>query len=221
MSDIENRDSIENQFAEQLAKKFALQMKNLLQILGSPPDITRLSEHFWTECGDDLMEVIPPQLQDMFLQQAKVLISENGIDVDWTLPNQSAADWAKTYSYDLVRGITGNQREALNRYVPEFYENGWTLGDLTDKLSFWFGPVRAEMIAVTEITRAAVEGERQEVDELKQHGISMKPLFNTSNDELVCEICGPLNQQEITNDGDYPPLHPRCRCWVNHEMSDK
>jgi len=35
----------------------------------------------------------------------------------------------------------------------------------------------------------------------------------------VCPICGPKHNREI-KDGQYPPAHPRCRCWVNHEIPD-
>jgi len=34
--------------------------------------------------------------------------------------------------------------------------------------------------------------------------------------QVVCPICGPRHDKEIT-DGMYPPACPRCRCWVNHE----
>jgi len=78
-------------------------------------------------------------------------------------------------------------------------------------------PIRAEMIAVTEVTRAASEGEQAVARELARQGIIMTPFWNTNRDELVCPICEPRNNQEIT-DGMFPPAHPRCRCWVNYEL---
>jgi hypothetical protein len=80
-----------------------------------------------------------------------------------------------------------------------------------------FGPVRAEMISVTEITRAASQGEQQVAKELADAGINMIPIWQTNEDEIVCEICMPRNEQEIT-DNFYPPAHPRCRCWVNYKL---
>ena len=78
------------------------------------------------------------------------------------------------------------------------------------------------MIARTEVTRAAVEGERALVKEtndiVSQHGIDpMVPIWQTRNDEIVCPICGPKHNKEI-KDGEYPPAHPRCRCWVTHRL---
>jgi hypothetical protein len=73
-----------------------------------------------------------------------------------------------------------------------------------------FSPVRAERIAVTETTRAVVEGERAYVAELEREtGQRMVPIWMTANDELVCPICAPRNEKPITN-GDYPPAHPNC-----------
>ena len=40
----------------------------------------------------------------------------------------------------------------------------------------------------------------------------------TANDERVCPICSPRDNQVIT-DGIYPPAHPRCRCVVGYELS--
>jgi len=81
-----------------------------------------------------------------------------------------------------------------------------------------FGAERAEIIAITETTRAAVEGERGVIAELEQHGIRMYPVWMTRNDELVCPICAPRNGKPIQpgneTNGEYPPAHPRCRCGV-------
>jgi hypothetical protein len=49
-------------------------------------------------------------------------------------------------------------------------------------------------------------------------------VWNTANDDLVCAICGPLNQQERPLDEPFdggierPAAHPRCRCWLTSEV---
>jgi hypothetical protein len=77
------------------------------------------------------------------------------------------------------------------------------------------------MIAITEVTRAAAEGERATVREIAKEGIKMVEVWQTKNDEIVCTICGPRHGKKVgdgwsRNDG--PPAHPRCRCWINHEF---
>ena len=57
--------------------------------------------------------------------------------------------------------------------------------------------------------------------ELAAQGIEMIEVWNTNNDELVCDICEPLNQKEKGDgwdESDGPPAHVRCRCWTNHEL---
>jgi hypothetical protein len=120
----------------------------------------------------------------------------------------------------MLQDLFNTRYEHLNEIIPRFYEEQWNLGQLRSDLERYYSPVRAEMIAVTETTRAAVEGERALVDALqKESGIAMVPIWQTSNDERVCPICGPKHGKPIT-DGQYPPAHPRCRCWVTYEYPE-
>jgi len=164
-----------------------------------------------------------------------LLRANPAIGVDWALVNEAASEWARRYTYDLVRGITNHTREALQRAVGDFFEEGLTRGDLEGQLSSLFGPVRAEMIAVTEVTRAAAEGQQGLVSEVAAQGIEMVDTWSTRNDELVCPICGPLHGRDA--DGydagrtpywmhpvsgqryGKPPAHPRCRCNDNWRLA--
>ena len=55
--------------------------------------------------------------------------------------------------------------------------------------------------------------------------VKVKKQWFTNNDDLVCELCGPLNGKEVDIDepfyppeDDYqdgnPPRHVNCRCWT-------
>ncbi len=108
--------------------------------------------------------------------------------------NQEAADWARNYSYEeLLPGITNVEREAVQKHVAAFFEEGLTIGQLTDRLKEVLDPETAdetaEIIASTEITRAAVESELAQVQELNKTGVIMMPVWQTCNDSLVCDIC--------------------------------
>jgi hypothetical protein len=110
--------------------------------------------------------------------------------------------------------------EHLNETLPRFYQEGWNLSDLQTELEKWYSPVRAEMISVTETTRAAAEGERAFAEQMERElGVQLIPIWQTSNDEIVrrCPICWPKHGKPIT-DGNYPPAHPRCRCWVTYRV---
>lgn len=158
------------------------------------------------------------------------------IGADWALVNEAASAWASQYSYDLVQGITAHTREALQHAVSGFFEEALSRDELVGRISGLFGPVRAEMIAVTEVTRAASEGQQGLVTEVAGQGIEMVAAWSTRNDELVCPICGPLHGRDADGyeagrvpywihpvSGERygkPPAHPRCRCNDNWRLPE-
>ena len=216
MSDILNRDELERRLARQLGKLNRVHLARLIEYLGDPPRVENVPMSFWDEAGIEQASVLGPFLEDTYVQQSLELMNSQPIGVDWAVVNQNAVDWARDYTFNLVRGINDHSRMALQSTVSAYYERGQTTGELVSRLSGIWSPTRAEMIAVTEITRAASEGERAMVRELNKQGVQMVPIWQTNNDSLVCPICGERHGKEIT-DGMYPPAHPRCRCWVNHE----
>lgn len=188
--------------------------------LGDPPDLNNLGAEFWESQAGKMISDLRPQLEKLATQAARETIDSAGIDIDWHLVAQEAADWAKDYSYELVRDINDTTRDVLRDKVSGYFEQeGTTIGDLRDALSVWFSDTRAEMIAVTEVTRAAWEGEKLSVAEAKRIGLEMRGIWRTNKDELVCDICSELDGKPDTEWGEYdgPPAHPRCRCWAVHE----
>lgn len=218
MSDIPNRDDIEKELGKILGKLLSSQMGKLLEIMGDPPDVSKVPPEFWDEAGADFQDKVRPFLDRLFVDQAQTVLTSLPIGVNWNLINERAANWASQYTYELVSGINDTSRQYLQDAVSRYYRDAQTIGELEDSLMGAFGPVRSEMIAVTEITRASSQGEHALVEEVRAQGIQMREIYNTNNDELVCPICAPMNQKEITNEDQRPPLHPRCRCWINSEI---
>lgn len=219
MSDIPNRDDLEKQLAKVLGNLLHSQMGKLLELMGDPPDISKVPPEFWDEGGVEFRDKVRPFLNSLFVDQAKTAMDSLSIGVNWTLINERAAIWASQYTFDLVRGITDTSRSYLQGAIERYFRDGQTIGELQDALMGAYGPVRAEMIAVTEVTRAAVQGEIAVFEELAQEGIEMAQVWNTNNDELVCPICGPRNQKKKGQGWtEPPPAHPRCRCWINLEI---
>jgi len=139
------------------------------------------------------------------------------IGVDWGLVNQGAIDWAARYTFELVKGIHDTDRKMLQSAIRGYFEQEQTIGELEKQIRRSFSPVRAEMIAQTEVTRASSQGEQKVAQELEKQGIRLTPIWNTSVDERVCPICMPRNGKEIT-DGLFPPAHPRCRCSLSYRL---
>lgn len=168
--------------------------------------------------GLELLGVIGLELTAIATEEALRAAVTVGVQFDPAVINTAAAKWAREYAYNLVRGITDTTRAAVSQAVTKFVETpGMTRAELEKLLEPTFGPVRAEMIAVTEVTRAyseATNGYQRLLSE--EYGITMVRVWKTRNDELVCPICGPLNEKA---EDDWPadlqggpPAHPRCRC---------
>ena len=215
--DVPGREAREARIARQVASTLRGLMRRFLDLMGDPPHMEFIPQTFWDESTLELSKTLMPLLQDVYQDQALELTGTLPIGVDWALINEAAANWAKDYTFELVKKIDDTTRKTLQSAVSAFFEQGLTRAQLEARISPIWGPVRAEMIAVTEVTRAATEGERQVARELEKYGITMVPYWGTKNDEIVCPLCGPRNRQEIT-DGVFPPMHVRCRCHTNYKL---
>jgi SPP1 gp7 family putative phage head morphogenesis protein len=209
-----SREEWEYDLAKAVGRLQARQLSELLDTLGNPPDLNRLTPEYWKTFSAQTRSALLPELQKIYLSSAQMMLDEfPSIGVSWDLANQAAADWSSQYGFDLVRGIGDNTRTALQKKLSAFFEQSMTMPQLRDSLTSLFGPVRAEMIASTETTRAAVNGQQAIVTQLNKQGIPMVPTFTTSRDEHVCPICSPLNGKRVS-ENQFPPRHPRCRCSV-------
>jgi SPP1 gp7 family putative phage head morphogenesis protein len=136
------------------------------------------------------------------------------IGFDYTLASAHAREAASRYSYELVGGITDNTRRALQEAVSRYTQNGEPLQSLIDDVRPMFGERRANMIAVTETTRAYANGAQASYQEA---GVRMMEIMVT-NDDITCQIC--LDRVEgdkrfipvDAGDDDKPPFHVNCRC---------
>lgn len=219
MSDIPNREELEKLLAGKISKSFSGSFNELMRLLGNPPNLAQVPLSFWDSAGEDFTRAVRPTLTKTFEEGATRIQDEVTFGVDWAIVKQEASSWAAKHSFDLVQGITATGREALQKSIAAYYNNGLTMGELQNMLSGNFSPIRAEMIAVTEVTRASSAGELMMIQELKKAGISIEILWATNNDDLVCPICGPRNNKR-QGEGwlDPPPAHPRCRCWLNERV---
>lgn len=217
--DVPERDKHEAELARVLGRLMQAQMGRLLELMGDPPKIENVPQSFWDETGIEFSDTLRPFMERLYLTQAGRLMEEAAVTVSWSLINKRAADWAKQYTFDLVRGIVDTTRTILQDAVSSYFTDGLTIGELEDAILPAFGASRAEMIAVTEVTRASSQGEVALVEELRTQGIEMTEIWQTNVDELVCDICAPNNGKR-KGDGwsEEPPAHPRCRCWINLEL---
>lgn len=135
-----------------------------------------------------------------------------GLPVNMQGVNQAVLDLTRTYTDEWWNEIETATRTAMRSAFVNWQEGrlgSAGLPDLVDALTPWFGEMRAERIAATEITRMFDMGNKLAHEEA---GI-MTEEWQTVRDESVCPICSPLNGQRFaTNEGPRPPAHVNCRC---------
>lgn len=218
---VRKRDYWERQLIRKLRFSLNGQYDSVIKALGEPPRLENIPASYWESAGEAFTKNVRPILEQIFLQQAADMVEASTIAVDWSLVNAGAVTWAKNYSFDLVKGINETSRQRLQDIISRAFEQDLTRGELEDLIREIYGPVRAEMIASTEVTRASVQGEVAIQKELADQGIEMVEVWQTNEDELVCDVCGP-NDGKKQGDGwdEPPPAHPRCRCWINLEMPE-
>ena len=116
--------------------------------------------------------------------------------------------WAIPHARQLSRAIVANSEAAIKA---------------GGNLEAIYGAGRAESIAVTEITRARVAGEKAIRDEIERSGATVVATWRTELDAKVCSVCSPLEgEDEHRWSLDFPagpPAHPRCRCTLEFTVS--
>jgi HK97 family phage portal protein len=179
---------------------------------GRSPDLTDAMAQLRSE----LLTTLSSAAVEETLAQAVA----NRIDFDVVEINSAALEWARKYSYELVKGIEETTRNLIANAVTTFTSTpGMTNEQLVQILQPAYGEARANMIAITEVTRAYAQGTSIYQEMLDAAGVKMVRVWNTSADERVCDICEPLNGKPETEWQDFgaPPGHVNCRCFLTLE----
>ena len=216
---------------ERIKKRLAPGIPKGRKALGDLPK--RLDADFWRNENEELMALFLPLLSEAAVDGAGTLEAEVeglGLMLDWTLPNAEAVEWARRYSGELIKGINTVTKEGVRRSLAAWLDTpGSTMGDLFGTLDgmFAFGQSRAQMIGVTEVTRAYFEGNQAAARATETEGlVKWQKKWQTNKDALVCTaLCEPLDGKSVVGtDKEFPdggglgpPRHPRCRCWVTYE----
>lgn len=211
------------------------QQQRLLDLVSSTegrPTTAQLNA-FWTGEHGLLWQALESAITQVATERAAfAAVTAGGIDT-FALVNQQVIAWVERYyvtSNDP--GSVGSLNATSRQQFAEAFAR-WQQGDvpisqapgldgLIDLLTPTFGPVRAELIASTEVTRVFTQATLL-AEANNPYTVAYR--FQTSADERVCPICSPLNQQVTPKSsngfGDlgWPPLHPRCRCSISIETS--
>ena len=215
---------------ERIKKRLAPGIPKSRKAIGDLPK--RLDTDFWRNEDEELLALFLPLLNEAALDAAGTLEAQTeglGLMLDWTLPNAEAVEWARKYSGKLIKGVNATTKEGVRRTLSSWLDApGSTMGDLFGTLDgmFAFGRSRAQMIGVTEVTKAYFEGSQAAARATEAEGlVKWKKTWQTNKDNLVCGLCAPLDGKSVVGvdkefpdgAGQGPPRHPRCRCWVTYD----
>jgi hypothetical protein len=216
-----DRFELERQLAKVLSKDLRDELAKLLDYLGDPPNLLNVPDLYWKTGWKLIQKHVEPFLVTFFIEQALESMAEYAIEIDLAELNTDAAEWARNNSDEWLQQTFNRTYEGVGPLVADAYEQGWTTKELAKALERYYSPVRAEMIAITELTRAQVEAEREmERKYFEMFGTHLVPIWKTANDERVCKRCGPRHDLPIVDDV-FPPAHPRCRCKLSHKTEDR
>ena len=149
------------------------------------------------------------------------VVNQTGLGFDNTLTNKDAARWALESAGRLNKDVDATTLDVVQSAVSNFADKpGFTLGDVMDQLPF--DDMRAQRIAITEITRAYAESNQIAGEQLeKEFGdVPVVKVWFTNNDDRVCPKCFPLDGKEVAIKDEFssgisnPPAHTSCRCWT-------
>jgi HK97 family phage portal protein len=180
-------------------------------------DIIAGSDFRFNQLDASLRSALLPAILEYALATMADLAEEIGPDFDPAQMMTTASQWAQTYTFDLVKGLTDTTRTVVQDAIAAYTSTpGMTREALEQLLRPAFGQTRSELIAVSEITRSAGASARMYQAYLAENGLAFTRRNVTNADDRVCSICGPLNgkTEDAWPNDQGPPWHPRCRCAV-------
>lgn len=217
MVDLADRGEREAALARKLGKAMAEARRMLLAAVEDGV----IDDGEWAAIAGQFQTALQVELEGTAFAAGLAAADALGVGVDAATLHARAIEWARQYSYELVSKLDATNRQLLQQTIGDYFANRLTLADVETRLTQAFGPVRAEMIAITEVTRASAQGEVAFAEELRQMGLQPVLVWATANDDIACPICAPLNGK-AQGEGwvNPPPAHPNCRCWANTELRE-
>ena len=176
---------------------------------------------YWSQfAGRDtaaLVEILTEFFTETGIDGARQMARE--LNVDLAPVSRQAEDWAAQYAQQLAQDLQDTTYDLLTTEIDDYNADPDASElDLMDGVMGLLGLniARANLISVTETTRAFSIGNL--FAWRAASGIEYK-RWNTCNDDIVCEICGPLDGKVVGLNDSFggvrePPSHPNCRCWI-------
>lgn len=192
-----------------------------------------LQYEFWSAEERRMWEEFGPTALTLIMKGAKA--GENALPpslrvlINWNVFNDKVVAFLNRFRLEHLGGINEVSRRHAVSAIETWIKGGEPLPMLVKRLEPWFGPTRAERVAVTEVTRLYAEGNQQA---WSASGLVGANKWQTGRDDRVCPVCSPLHNvvvplgEGFTPSGPGmgptgPPLHTRCRCYLLPVVSEQ
>lgn len=212
--DVRRKDErrLTGKIAEYLAGLLARVIKQLKK------DYKSFQPSFWEEEEREMWDDLSEYFTGIIIHGANGAVEQltSGHAVDKDKINLSIIHFARKYRNEWLSKITESSRSYVEQAITNWQLSGDPLSELIKTLSNpetgMFSKIRAERIAVTEVTRLYSMGNKLAWEEA---GYIKEFTWHTAMDDLVCEICGPNDGKQFAlQDMDaLIPAHVNCRCW--------
>lgn len=184
-------------------------------------ELKQVTPAFWNKEGEILYDLLIYYISDITVRSAKdafeELIGHVGIGVTWEAVHRDAIQWAEKNTKKVVAEITDTSMSKFTKHFGSWVESGEHLDSLIAKLEPFYGEWRAEMIAVTETTRAYSHGN---IEFWKSTSLVTGYDWVHAEDTLVCETCIAMQADSpYALDEEPPPAHVNCRCAIRPVVS--
>jgi len=222
---VNTRNEREERLIRLVAKLLTEQRKRIIKQVDD--EKVQLDAQFWKKEEEHFNEKLLGFFIELFTEGAQwALMDLFGLrkqkfdDELIALINEDAIIAAREFCLNLIKGITRTTRNIVEKALVEYITTpGYKLQDFVDSIAPHFGAWRAELIGITETTRAYSKAGEAAGERIRAAGFEFEEVWNTRHDDLTCDICRPLNRKIRGIDWtEPPPAHPGCRCFVTRRM---
>lgn len=176
-------------------------------------------KQLWLHSAEAVFRIIFPVVHSATVagmrQGLNLLEAQMGVVFAADFINEAALKLAGDLSQRMAIKMTAYSRGLFMTHAQNWIESGEPLATLIEQLTPFFGATRAELIAVTEVTRIYAQANAAS---WRKQGVEYG-VNQTAGDEIVCPICAPKQGMRVRLDSKLPPWHDKCRDWIIPEVN--
>lgn len=141
------------------------------------------------------------------------------------IPNDKFKEFFAERDNYLIDGVDSTTKDQIVNQIVRGKMQGMTNDEIAAQMAESMDEIassRADTIVNTEVANAM---QQAELDTYQEQGIQQK-TWVTSEDELVCPVCGDMDGEvqnvddEFSSGDDAPPAHPNCRCYIQAVLDE-